>query len=100
MVSRVDVFGEKISRRSVLTDKSIPVRTFLHYSDPQARKELDVFGKSREGLFYNYDDRLYGEKWEQGLELAEKQAVKNSARYFEIALGHFHDSPANLEHVI
>lgn len=90
--------GEKA--RSIVMSKDAPLRTFLHYSDPNARKELTVFGQSRTGLFYNYDDRLISEKWIEGLKLAAEKATKNSARYFELALSHFHDKNVNLEHVI
>lgn len=86
--------------RATNTDREVPFCTFLHYSDPTTREERTVFGSERKGLFYNYDDRLLGDKWTAGLKIAESQAVKNSARYFEIALSHFHDKPASLEHVI
>lgn len=83
------------------TDKERKLRTFLHYSDRDANNQLTVFGEAREGLFYNYDDRLFGEeKWREGLKLAAEQAKKESARYFEIALSHFHGKPVNLEHVV
>jgi hypothetical protein len=73
----------------------------VHYADPDASKELDVFGEKKEGLFYNYDDRLCGKKWREGLALAAKQAEVGSARFYEIALNHFHDaSDVDLQHVI
>jgi hypothetical protein len=86
---------------ATLQCKSTPFRTFLHYTDPNASKELTVFGKRKKGLFYNYDDRLYGEKWREGLALAAKQAPEDSASFYEIALNHFHDTnDVDLQHVI
>ena len=83
------------------TDKNTPFKTDLHYSDPTAKEERTVFGAARKGLFYNYSDRLYGDKWSEGLRLAKEKAGKDTARYFEIALNHFHDTDdVNLEHVI
>jgi len=88
-------------RNPVVTDKSKPFRTFLHYTDPDARKEIDVFGKKKPGLFYNYSDRLFGNKWNEGVALAAEQAEKDSARFFEIILNHFHGSTdVDLQHVI
>jgi hypothetical protein len=88
-------------KSAVLRNKNITFRTFLHYNDPQALEELTVFGEEKDGLFYNYDDRLYGKKWNEGLTLAEKQAAKGSARFYEIALNHFHDTnDVDLQHVI
>ena len=85
----------------VVTDKAKPFKTFLHYSDADARRERTVFGEKKPGLFYNYDDRLFGEKWNEGLKLASKKSEKSTARYYEIALNHFHDSTdVNLQHVI
>lgn len=84
----------------MIQNKDVPIRTFLHYSDRDRNKEISVFGETRDGLFYNYDDRLPYEKWHDGLKLAKEVAVLNSARYFEIALAHVHGKPCNLEHVI
>lgn len=77
-------------RPTQIIDKEIPLRTFLHYLDPDADKKIDVFGCKKPGLFYNYDDRLYGDKWDEGRKIAAKSAKLNSARYFEITLNHFH----------
>ena len=84
----------------MITDKEVPIRTFLHYSDRDRNREICVFGEARDGLFYNYDDRLPHPKWQEGLNVATTQAVKNSARYFEIALSHIHDKSCNVEHIL
>lgn len=83
-------------------DKNTEIETFLHYSDPTARQERTVFGAPRQGLFYNYDDRLIGDKWTEGAKAAQETAgiVVGSARYFEIILSHFHGKPVSLEHVV
>lgn len=92
-----------------MPSKNKPIRTFLHYSDPRARDQLTVFGKKRDGLHYNYDDRLCqwdGKKWAQGMQLAAKElgiesSSERTARYFEIALNHFHDTDTvDLQHII
>lgn len=76
-------------------------KTFLHYSDPSARKERTVFGAAREGLHYNYDDRLIGNAWTEGLKKAKEQAKPSTACYYEIALNHVHDTDTvDLVHVI
>ncbi len=75
--------------------------TFLSYSDPTAREERTVFGAAKPGLFYNYDDRLFSEEWFRGLEIASEQADRDTARYFEIALNHFHGTDTvDLQHVV
>lgn len=87
-----------------ITDKNIPLKTFVHYSDPTSKKEQTVFGKARKGLFYNYDDRIWQQnytKWHDGLKLAATKAPEKSAKFYEIALAYFHDvEEVNLEHVI
>ena len=85
----------------VVTAKDAVFKTFLHYSDPTARQERTVFGSPHQGLFYNYDDRLFSTKWTEGQRLAKEQAKPSTARYYEIALNHFHDTDTvNLQHVI
>lgn len=82
-------------------DKDVILRTFMHYTDPDAERDVTVFGAARKDLFYNYSDRLYGSKWNEGLELAAKQATPKTARFFEIALNHFHDTDdVNLQHIM
>lgn len=84
-----------------MQDKGTVFQTFLHYSDSTAHKERTVFGARREGLFYNYDDRLDLTKWRDGLAKAGKEATPKTARHFEIALNHFHDTDTvDLQHVI
>lgn len=83
------------------TDKDEEFQTFLHYSEPDARKERTVFGEAKKGLFYNYEDRLYGDRWTEGREIAKRQTKLKTARFYENALKHFHDSDdLNLQHVI
>ena len=85
----------------IITDKDARIETHLHYSDPTAHKERDVFGKAKKGLFYNYSDRLYGKEWSEGWEKALREAQPNTARFFEIVLKHFHDSEdLDLQHII
>ncbi len=99
-----DIFGRPIEQRieRVVLDKEAVFGTFLHYSDPTARKERTVFGAASDELFYNYDDRLLGEKkWTAGLKIATAQAVPATARFYEIALNHFHDTDTvDLKHII
>ena len=93
--------GSVLQEPVVVRNKSIPFRTFMHYLDKDASKELTVFGGSRSGLHYNYEDRLYGGKWTEGLRIASEQANKGSARFYEIALNHFHGvSDVDLQHVV
>lgn len=107
-----DYFGRRY-KPSPNWDKNIKLRTDLHYSDPEARKLLNVFGEEKRGLFYNYSDRIEGwdsKKWRKGLELAKEgsrevdsksQYQVGSARYFEVALNHFHDvEDVNMGHII
>lgn len=86
-------------------NKDATIKTFLHYSDPNADKQLTVFGHARKDLFYNYDDRLVGNKWYEGLEIAIKEtgikrSSQHTARFFEIALSYFHNTPVDLQHII
>jgi hypothetical protein len=87
---------------SNITDKDATIQTFLHYSDHTANQERTVFGRKRPGLFYNYDDRLYGEKWNEGCDLAVAAGIKpKTARFYEAVLNHFHDTDTvSLQHVI
>jgi hypothetical protein len=84
------------------TDKDAEITTFVHYSEPDAKKERDVFGQAKKGLFYNYDDRLIGERWTKGWELAKERGLKlKTARFYEEVLKYFHDSDdLNLQHII
>ena len=84
----------------ITSGKYAPMQTFLHYSDPTSRQERTVFGAKKEGLCYNYDDRLAGDKWSEGLKRAAAEAPRDSARYFEIALNHFHGVNVDLQHVV
>lgn len=87
---------------NIIRNKDVKLQDFLHYSDANI-KERDVFGRKAAGLTYNYDDRLWGDKWEEGWKIASemKNVVFKSARFFEIVLNHFHDvKNVNLQHVI
>ena len=96
------IFGldERDHKPAPVLDKNAAIETWRHYSDSRADKEQTVFGSARKGLFYNYDDRLFGDKWIAGLELAKQQATPSTARFYEIALSHFHDAPVDLQHII
>lgn len=87
--------------RYATTDKNEEFPTFLHYNEPDI-SERTVFGAAKDGLFYNYSDRLGGDKWHEGLRLAKEQGKKpKTAAYFEVALNHFHSSTdVDLQHVI
>lgn len=85
----------------IVMDKNEEFQTFLHYSDPSANEERTVFGSPKRNLFYNYSDRLSGERWETGWKLAMKQAKPKTAKFYELVLKHFHDSDdLDLQHVI
>lgn len=88
---------------SSVTDKDARIKVFLHYSEANT-DERTVFGRARDKLFYNYSDRLYQfdhDKWREGQELAKSQGLSHeTARYYEVALSHFHDAKCNLEHII
>lgn len=74
-------------------DKNATIRTFMHYTDHKAGGDpITVFGEATKGLFYNYSDRLYGSRWDAGWEKAKAEAQPNTARFFEIALNHFHNT--------
>jgi hypothetical protein len=94
--------GREQRRGPVLAHgKDVVFQNWIHYSDPASRKEQTVFGADRPGLSYNYDDRLFGVKWGEGLKLAAEQAQPKTARFYEIALNHFHDTDTvDLQHVI
>lgn len=84
------------------TDKNVKLRTFMHYTDPQYREVLTVFGQAKPGLFYNYDDRLQGDRWREGIKRASQVTTVEigSARFYELILRYFHDSAdLDLQHV-
>ena len=82
-------------------DKTAEFRTFMHYSDQDAHKEITVFGSAKPGLFYNYSDRLSGDDWRAGEQIAFKSASPKTARFFEICLNRFHHTDdVDLQHVI
>ena len=94
-------YHRRLSLAPPCFDKDQPFETNLHYSDPTANQERTVFGAPKKGLFYNYSDRLYGKKWDEGWKLAKEQAALQTIHFFEIALNHFHDSDnVDLQHVI
>ena len=92
-----------------ITNKNACIRTFMHYTDKDAKEVITVFGAKREGLFYNYDDRLVASegsyRWRDGLKLAGKElgietSTQQTARFFEIALSHFHKTDVDLQHIL
>jgi hypothetical protein len=86
---------------AVPTGKDVVFQNWIHYSDPASHKEQTVFGSDNPTLRYNYDDRLVSDKWHEGLKLAAEQAKPKTARFYEIALNHFHDTDTvDLQHVI
>jgi hypothetical protein len=86
---------------SATCDKDTPFNTNLHYSEPN-NQERTVFGEAKDGLFYNYNDRLIGNAWYEGIKLAQEQGLKpDTARFFECALNNFHGTnDVDLQHVI
>lgn len=75
-----------------LTDKNTPIRTFMHYSDEEAKGDpITVFGSASSNLFYNYDDRLCGDAWSEGLKKAKAKHEPKTAKFYEVALQHFHN---------
>lgn len=101
LMDKNGIVQQERPREPVVTDKNAVFRTFMHYTDAQAGSEITVFGEARPELFYNYDDRLLGTEWYEGLELAAQQATPKTARYYEIALNHFHQvDDVNLRHVM
>lgn len=78
----------------------------MHYTDPEARGEpITVFGERKKPgvLFYNYSDRLFGEKWTKGCEVANSTpgVKKNTARWFETVLNTFHTTKTvDLQHIM
>ena len=95
------VWGCDCQKNVVITNKRQKFQTDLHYSDPTANKERTVFGEPKGGLFYNYSDRLFGERWQQGWDQAMKQSTPQTAEFFEIVLNCFHQTnTVNLRHVV
>ena len=97
-----DEYGREMTfKPMVCWDKTVPIRHFLHYSDPQANQVLDVFGRQSPNLFYNYDDRLIGEEWNAGVKLAvEKGLTPFSVLWYECILNRFHGSTdVNIGHI-
>lgn len=82
-------------------NKDAVIQTYLNYNDADT-SERDVFGSAKKGLFYNYSDRLYGELWKEGVDLAVKEGIKgNTARFYERILNHFHQTvTVDLQHII
>jgi hypothetical protein len=107
-----DNMGRRIMAPRVITDKDHLIRTFMHYTDLEARKTLTVFGMEKEGLFYNYDDRLYASSgyptltWAKCLQRAAKKlGIKTSeqrtARMYELALCSFHNTDTvDIQHIV
>ena len=115
MNSGYDIFDTRERKAPAVLDKNKPIRTFLHYSDPQARETLTVFGETKDGLFYNYDDRLAtcgwnpdGKPWHECLEIAAgtlaidpSHSSQRTARLYELALVLFHKTDTvDLQHIL
>lgn len=98
------IWQGSIGKQMEITNKDAIIRTFMHYSDHDAHKEVTVFGSRNDWLRYNYSDRLSQwdcDKWRAGLDIAKSQGLSpQTARYYEVALSHFHDSPCDLQHII
>lgn len=87
----------------VIRDKDYCIRTFKHYSDPDANEDETVFGEAEKGLFYNYSDRLELTKWRDAtdkvLETLENRRFM-TARHYEDALKHYHGYEVDLRHIV
>lgn len=95
-------YPEFLKRFLPITDKTQEIRTFMHYTDPDVGKQTTVFGQAKPGLFYNYSDRLFGDKWTEGVKIAVKKGKKyKTAEFFEEVLKHFHDATfLDLQHIV
>lgn len=75
----------------------------MHYSDPYWNKEKTIFGKTRKGLFYNYDDRLVQwdrKKHDEAVKAAEASGAKHSTvTWWEEYLTNYHGWAVTVEHV-
>lgn len=101
--ARPPSFAQSIGRCERVTwDKTVPLSTFIHWTDPDARRERTVFGAEKPGLFYNYDDRLYGESLLKGEEIAKAAGIQpKTAMWYQAILNHFHQTDTvDLQHII
>ena len=100
-MKNINGFKCEFKKPEIPQGKKDTINTFLHYSDPTAREERTVFGKAKRGLFYNYDDRLYGDDWTRGVKKAKELSRPKTAEFYEIALKEFHNAETlDLQHII
>jgi len=86
-----------VSRRNVRL-------AYPHSTSERFRTEQTIFGRKKEGLTYEYSDRLRqwdALKYQEGIELAEVSLTpQRSADYFEILLSHYYDKRVRIEHIL
>lgn len=100
----IDNNGWAKFENSVCKDKHTLIRTSMHYTDPQARKEaITVWGGKEDGLNYVYSDRLSQwdiKKWQMAMSVADRKATQRTAEFYEVALSYFYDKPVSIGHIL
>lgn len=104
----LDWFGRSgLDRRPPrTTDRNSPLNLSPHYSDPIWKEAQTLFGREDRSIRdYVYSDRLWQwdyEKTEQAFKVAneQKDVVRSSARWIEVALSHFLGQPVEVLHVM
>lgn len=98
-------FEAWITQPRPVTNKKVRIRTHMQWNGPDADQVLTVFGQKKEGLHYNYEDRLWQwdyDRWHEGKRKAKEAGHDpQTAAFFETVLNYYHDTDTvDVQHIL
>lgn len=88
----------------MLDENRVIRNLYPHYTDTRFKTAQTVYGCQKNGLMYEYDDRLQqwdNDKHQESVEVAKNSdAESKTARWFEVYLSHYHHKPVELCHIM
>ena len=85
-------------------DKTVQLETMPHYTDRRFEHEQTVFGKQKDGLHYDYSDRLWQWDYKKAKHAAEtanaSNAISRSAEWYEINLSAYFRKTTEIRHIV
>lgn len=74
-----------------------------HYTNQRFAKPQTVWGAEEKGISYDYSDRLWQwdyNKAKSAVEAANNAATRNTAKWCQTFLSHYHGKPVQLRHIM
>lgn len=92
--------GEQSNRVVAEQRRNVSLNTLPHYTDERFKEPQVVFGREKQGLFWNYSDRLATgnySKHEEACRVANESGhASGSADWYEAYLSAYHDKKVAL----